>query len=141
MVNVRLVERILTDIKSNTEALRQADDISWEVYQNDVRNRRFVERSLHIMTEAVIDVGQHIISDNKLREPDSYRDTFAVLAENKIIDIGSLPIYEKMAAFRNLIVHYYERIDDEIVFGIFQRNLGDFDKFVQEISSYIQSEQ
>ncbi len=141
MVNVRLVERILTDIKSNTEALRQADDISWEVYQNDVRNRRFVERSLHIMTEAVIDIGQHIISDNKLREPDSYRDTFAVLAENKIIDIGSLPIYEKMAAFRNLIVHYYERIDDEIVFGIFQRNLGDFDKFVQEISSYIQSEQ
>jgi len=141
MVNVRLVERILADIKSNTEALRQADDISWEVYQHDIRNRRFVERSLHIMTEAVIDIGQHIISDNKLREPDSYRDTFVVLAENGIIDKVSLPVYEKMAAFRNLIVHYYERIDDEIVFGIFQRNLGDFDKFVKEITNYLRCEQ
>lgn len=137
MVDQVLVERILTDIKSNIRALRSADDISWEVYKTDMRSRRFVERSLHIMVEAVIDVGQHIISDEKLREPTSYRDTFAVLAENNIINTGNLKIYEKMAAFRNLIVHYYERIDDEVVFGIFQRNLKDFDLFVDEIAQFL----
>lgn len=137
MVDQVLVERILTDIKSNIRALQSADDISWEVYKTDMRSRRFVERSLHIMVEAVIDVGQHIISDEKLREPTSYRDTFAVLAENKIINIENLKIYEKMAAFRNLIVHYYERIDDEVVFGIFQRNLKDFDLFVDEIIQFL----
>ena len=73
MVDQVLVERILTDIKSNIRALRSADDISWEVYKADMRSRRFVERSLHIMVEAVIDVGQHIISDEKLREPISYK--------------------------------------------------------------------
>ena len=31
-----------------------------------------------------------------------------------------------MAAFRNLIVHYYEKIDDAVVFGVFQRDLTDF---------------
>ena len=102
-----------------------------------MRSRRFVERTLHILVEAVIDVGQHIISDENLREPVSYRDTFVVLAENKIIKTENLKTYEKMAAFRNLIVHYYERIDDEVVFGIFQRNLNDFDLFVSEIAGFL----
>ncbi len=132
-----LVERILADIKSNVRALRDANDISWEVYRTDVRNRRFVERSLHIMIEAVIDVAQHIVSDEKLREPANYKDTFAVLAENKIVSIDNLKIYEKMAAFRNLIVHYYERIDDEVIFGIFKKHLNDFETFVSEITQFM----
>lgn len=137
MVDQMLVERILADIKSNIQALRKADDISWEVYKTDMRSRRFVERTLHILVEAIIDVGQHIISDEKLREPISYRDTFAVLAENRVIRTENLKTYEKMAAFRNLIVHYYERIDDEVVFGIFQRNLNDFDLFASEIAEFL----
>lgn len=138
MVNHLLVERILSDINSNIHALRDADDITWEVYKTDMRSRRFVERSLHIMVEAVIDVAQHIISDEKLREPANYRDTFLVLAENGIINTQHLNIYEKMAAFRNLIVHYYERIDDEVVFGIFKKNLKDFEMFITEILQFMQ---
>jgi len=137
MVDQMLVERIVADIKGNINELRSADDISWEVYKTDMRSRRFVERTLHILVEAIIDVGQHIISDDKLREPISYRDTFAVLAENKIIRTENLKTYEKMAAFRNLIVHYYERIDDEVVFGVFRRNLNDFDLFASEILEYL----
>ncbi len=41
-----------------------------------------------------------------------------MLAENRIVSTDNLKTYEKMAAFRDLIVHYYERIDDEFVFGI-----------------------
>lgn len=83
MVDRLLIERILSDIRSNTQDLRQATDITWEVYKVDKRVRRFVERTLHILIEACIDIAQHIISDEKFREPDSYRDTvvtpFAVL--------------------------------------------------------------
>ena len=132
-----LVERILVDLKSNIELLHNVDDISWSLFKDDLRVRRFVERSLHVMIEAVIDVGQHIISDEKLREPESYRDVFTILAENKIIKTEDLPIYMKMASFRNLIVHYYERIDDEVVYGIFQKHLGDFDLFVSEIIEFL----
>jgi len=52
-----LVERIVADIKGNINELRSADDISWEVYKTDMRSRRFVERTLHILVEAIIDVG------------------------------------------------------------------------------------
>jgi uncharacterized protein YutE (UPF0331/DUF86 family) len=102
-----------------------------------VRARRFIERTLHIAIEGCIDVAQHIISDEKLREPTSYRDTFVVLAENRILNPDDLAKFENIASFRNLLVHYYERVDDSIVFGIFKNNLDDFDLFVEKIIRFL----
>jgi len=138
MVDRLLLEKTLGDIRANVRELKKARDINWEVYNSDVRARRFVERTLHILIEACIDVAQHIISDEGFREPSTYRDAFVVLTEEKIISTDLLPRLEQMAAFRNLIVHYYERIDDAIVFGIFQRNLSDFLAFADKISAYLE---
>jgi len=138
MVDRLLIERILSDINSNIGELRSADDIIWEVYLHDARSRRFVERTLHIIIEGMIDAAQHIIADKGLREPLSYRDSFVVLSESGILSREHLPCYEKIASFRNLIVHYYERVDNEIIYGIFKRNLGDFELFVQDISRFLQ---
>jgi len=137
MVNRILIERILTDIRSHIQDLTDASDITLESYRTEKRTRRFVERTLHILIEACIDVAQHIIADEKLREPESYRETFAVLAENGILRPGDLESFENMASFRNLLVHYYERLDDEIVYGIFKQNLSDFDLFVERIVEYL----
>ena len=67
----------------------------------------------------------------------SYRDTFAVLAEYGILRATDLPKFENIASFRNLIVHYYERVDDAIVYGVFKHNLSDFDLFVDRIVEYL----
>ncbi len=138
MVNRVLIERILSDIKSQVQDLSDAVDITWEIYRTDKRSRRFVERTLHILIEACIDVAQHIISDEKLREPASCRDTFTVLAEKDILRSSDLERFENMASFRNLLVYYYERIDDETVYGIFKQNLSDFDLFVERIVEYLE---
>lgn len=137
MVNKVLIERILSDIKSNVADLKRASDITWSVYSTDKRARRFVERTLHILIEACIDIAQHIISDEHFREPSNYRDTFAVLTENKILHQDDLENFENMASFRNLLVHYYEKVDDEVVFGIFKKNLDDFDLFASRIIEYL----
>jgi len=137
MVDRILIERILTDIKSHVQDLTDASDITWESYRTEKRSRRFVERTLHILIEACIDLAQHVIADEKLREPESYRDTFAILAENGILRPGDLERFENMASFRNLLVHYYERVDNEIVYGIFKQNLSDFDLFVERIVEYL----
>lgn len=137
MVDRILLERILANIKSNVKELRDAKDISWDIYRTDVRARRFVERTLHITIEGCIDAAQHIISDEQMREPISYRDTFTVLTEKKILLPEDLPRFENIASFRNLLVHYYEKVDDEIVYGIFRNNLSDFDLFVDRIVSFL----
>jgi uncharacterized protein YutE (UPF0331/DUF86 family) len=137
MVDRLLLGNILGDIWANIRELEKAKDITWELYQSDVRTRRFVERTLHILIEACIDIAQHFISDEGFREPSTYRDAFVVLAEENIVPADLLPRLEKMAAFRNLIVHYYEKIDDAIVFGVFQNNLTDFLDFAESISAFL----
>jgi uncharacterized protein YutE (UPF0331/DUF86 family) len=140
MVNRILAERILADIKANVHDLRNATDITWQIYRTDKRARRFVERTLHIVIEACIDIAQHIISDEGFREPTNYRDTFAVLTEQGILGKGDLERFENIASFRNLIVHYYERVDDAIVYRVFKENLPDFDLFVDRIINYLERE-
>jgi uncharacterized protein YutE (UPF0331/DUF86 family) len=137
MVDRILLERILSEITSEVNDLKNATDITWEVYKTDKRARRFVERTLHVIIEACIDIGHHIISDEKMREPSSYRDTFAVLSENDVLRPGDLERFENMASFRNLLVHYYERIDNEVVYGIFRKDLADFEFFVERIVEYL----
>jgi len=140
MVNRILAERILGDIKANVRDLRNATDITWEVYRTDKRARRFVERTLHIIIEACIDIAQHIISDEGFREPSSYRETFAILTENGILRKEDLERFENIASFRNLIVHYYERVDDAVVYGLFKENLSDFDLFLDRMIEYLERE-
>lgn len=140
MVNRIMVERMLSDIRSGIRDLTDATDITWAVFRTDKRARRFVERTLHIIIEACIDIAQHIISDEKFREPESYRDAFAVLAENNVLHAEDLAKFEKMAAFRNLLVHHYENVDEEIVFGIFKKDIEDANIFVERILDFLKAD-
>ncbi len=140
MVDKAMIERLLSDIRTNMAELRNANDIDWQTYQTDIRARRFVERTLHVSIEACLDIVHHIIADRKLREPASYRDAFAVLAENGVIPADELGQFQKMASFRNLLVHYYERVDDAVVFGLFKKNLSDFEVFTERIVGFLDRE-
>lgn len=140
MVDQLLIERILNDLRTFTLELRAVQDTSYDEFGENIQLRRFIERTLHIAIEAVIDISQHIIADQGWREAESYRDTFTVLKEHGVISGELLPKLHNMAAFRNLLVHYYERIDDAIIFGILKRNLTDFEEFERQIFSFVKTQ-
>ena len=57
------------------------------------------------MIETCVDIAGHIISDQKYRVPNGYADTFKVLHEEGIFDKYLFQTMEKMAKFRNIVVH------------------------------------
>ena len=69
--------------------------------------------------------------------PNSYADSFSVLAENGVVDNNRSHSLEKMAKFRNVVVHDYDRVDAEIVIGILKKNLDDFTKFKVAVVSFL----
>lgn len=115
MVDKEVIESLCISIRRSLKELSDAQDIDWNKFVKDNRSRRFVERLLQIAIEAMIDIGHHIISDEGFREPQSYRDVIKVLTENGILSEDDLPKYEKIASFRNILVHHYEKIDDSII--------------------------
>ena len=137
MVNEEVISRKLSQLNSYISQLRETTDIDWKKYQKDIRSRAFVERYLHLAIEEVIDIANHFVSFNRWREPRGYRDLFLILAEHKIIPPEELSTYQNMASFRNMLVHHYEKIDEQLVFGIFKKHLGDFDRFIEYIKKWI----
>ena len=139
MVDKELVSRKLSKLRGYVDELRRACDIDWVKYQSDLRSKAFVERYIHLAIEEVIDVANHIVSFNRWREPISFRDLFSVLSEHGVVPAHHLTAFQNMASFRNLLVHRYENIDDEMVFGIFKKRLGDFDLYIELISHWVRA--
>lgn len=137
MVNQDIVLRLLAGIEGFVSDLRNADDITHDRFLRDIRLQRFVERTLHLAVEACMDVAHHIISDEKWRDPDSYADAFVILAENGVLTAEQAKQFSMMARFRNKIVHYYEKVEPDLVFGIFKTRLQDFDVFVAAIRDWL----
>ncbi|GAB4271697.1 MAG: hypothetical protein Kow0092_26530 [Deferrisomatales bacterium] len=136
MVDREVISRKLSRRKTYLGELRRARDITWQRYETDVRSRAFVERYVHLAIESGIDIANHFVSFYGRREPAGCRDLFAVLAERGVIPAEELETFQRMASVRNLLVHPYERIDDEVVYGIFANRLDDFDRFAEPVEAW-----
>jgi len=99
----------------------------------DVRERRFVEHTLQLAIQAALDVGSHLVSDERLGEPDTSRDVFRLLARAGIVseDLGAR--LERMAGFRNVVVHLYQDVDVGIVRDVVENHLDDLLQFAAAI--------
>ena len=140
MVDKLLMGRKLAQIDTYLNQVKEYSKTSLVQYKNDWKTERIVERTLQILIEVCLDIANHLISDKEMRLPTGYADTFKVLSENKVINRRLFEALEKMAKFRNVVVHQYETIDPAIVISILHRNLSDFEKYKKAILQYLSSQ-
>ena len=139
MVDKLLIGRKLVQIDTYLKQIGDFSKISLNRYKINWKTQRIVERTLHVLIEVCIDIANHIISDQEMRLPTGYADIFKVLMENKVMGKNLCRTLEKMAKFRNIVVHQYETIDPMIVVSILHRNLRDFEKYKKAIIKYLSS--
>ena len=126
MVDKTLILRKLAELEEYLGQVKEYSSITVGQYSKDWKTQRVVERTLQMMIETCADVAGHIISDKGYRVPVTYADTFRVLYENGILNKDLFETMEKVAKFRNIIVHHYDKVDTEIVTGILKKDLNDF---------------
>ncbi len=81
------------------------------------------ERNLHLAIECLMDIGNHVISDRGYPKPENYVDIFRILAERGVIPKDLFQELVGMAAFRNVLVHDYLRLDRKRVYQILWEKL------------------
>jgi uncharacterized protein YutE (UPF0331/DUF86 family) len=93
--------------------------------------RRAVERALQLAVESMIDVAERILAAKRLSPADTAAQNLKSLQEIGILkDAGR---YAEMVRFRNFIVHRYEQIDPQIIYGLAKSKLGHFHHFIDEV--------
>lgn len=76
----------------------------------------------------MIDVGSHWVAKLGLGAPDSSRDLLERMERAGYLAAGATLRFGRIFAFRNRIVHPYDRVDDEIVFGVVRDHLADLEE-------------
>lgn len=128
--------KILSKIDELNQYLDELEKIKpqdYKEYENSIEKKRACERLLQISIESIIDICNILISSLKLGLPSDEEDMFKKLEKKKIITKNMTNILINMKGFRNILVHKYGTIQDELVFELLSEKLEDFDKFKKEI--------
>lgn len=131
MTDPDLVAKKLALIETCCRELRELARI--ERVRSDVRERRFVEHTLQLAIQAALDVASHIVSDERLGEPETNRALFALLEAAGWIAPPLSSALQRMAGFRNVLVHGYADVDLGIVEQAARDGLGDLERFVAAV--------
>ena len=122
----------IDEIDGYLEELDSLKPIELEDYINSIKDKRTCERLLQISIESVLDICNVLITELKLGLPADEEAVFDKLKDKGIITKGMAVILKEMKGFRNILVHKYGIVDNELVFENLS-NLQDFDKFKEEI--------
>jgi uncharacterized protein YutE (UPF0331/DUF86 family) len=79
--------------------------------------------------EQAIDLANHLIRREKLGIPNSSRESFLLLRDRGIIPAELADSLIRMAHFRNLLVHQYEKMDIDVVCNVIKKKLDDLIRF------------
>lgn len=138
MIDRPLIEKKLRKIEDFLRELEIVRIESYEGFMENIVTKRFIERSLELAIEQMIDICKHFVSALDLKEPETYSECFEILATGGIIPAETVSKFQSMVRFRNLLIHVYDGVDDSITYGIYIRHLGDFRDFIKVIRDYLQ---
>lgn len=117
----KCINRIHEEYQGNTENL------------DDYRKMDMIVLNLQRACEATLDLAMYVVSSRKLGLPQNKREAFEILEEQKVIDAKMKKSMQNMIGFRNIAVHDYKEIDEEILQDIIENNLNDLMEFARII--------
>ncbi len=126
----------LDEMVKYVEELKEMLPQEEEYFQNLV-GRRACEKTIEVAIESLIDVAAMIVSAQKLGLPASEDSIFDILTEREILSKELGEKLKDMKGFRNVLIHRYAHVDDEIVYHNLCNYLDDFYNFKDAIESYM----
>jgi uncharacterized protein YutE (UPF0331/DUF86 family) len=89
--------------------------------------------------QLIIDMGSYVISIKKLGIPQSLKDVFVILEQNKYLTHSLSANLQKMVGFKNVAVHDYQALDLDILKAAVSKHLKDFENFYTEIFHHFEN--
>jgi uncharacterized protein YutE (UPF0331/DUF86 family) len=129
----------VAELDSYLGELKQVSPATFDEYEA-VEKKRSCERLLQLCIECVIDVCKVIVSGLKLGLPSDENDLFKKLHARKIISEEMTKTLRGMKGFRNILIHEYAAVDDELVYSYVKTNINDFEEFKRQILAAISSQ-
>jgi uncharacterized protein YutE (UPF0331/DUF86 family) len=135
MMDRDLIAAKLTGIETYVQELRDLGRPA-DIHE-DVRERRFVERTLQIAIQAMLDVAANLLPDERSGEPEGSRGLVEYLERNGWLQADLAGQLRGWTSLRNTLIYDYESVDLEHVERIATHHLDNFLAFAQAIRQQV----
>lgn len=88
-----------------------------------------VTLNLQRAVQLTVDLATHVVRACSFGMPQTLKENFQILYQNKFIDKSLKERMENMVGFRNIAVHDYESINPAILKSIVENHLKDLEEF------------
>jgi uncharacterized protein YutE (UPF0331/DUF86 family) len=130
LAKLATIERCLKRIRTITGGKPDAID--------DLDTEEIVILNLQRGIQSAIDLTAHLISGRGWGLPESLKDHFRILADQKVVTAELAARLQAMVGFRNIAVHDYEQLNRNILKAILRDRLGDLEEFVRAVKGTLE---
>ena len=138
MIDPQATQAFLQTLSEYTEDLRTYQQLSRDEVIADRNYQSMIRYALQTAIRCVIDIANHLLIGGDLEQPSDSRSAILGLGRHGILPQDFAQEVASMSGLRNVIVHRYMTVDDELIYQFLQRCVTDFETFSQHIVTYLQ---
>jgi len=111
---------------------------TFENFMADNRNAASAESYLRRGIEALLDLGRHVLAKGFAVATTEYKEIGLRLSEVQVISKDTAVILQRIAGYRNRMVHFYHEISNEEIYNLCTTNIKDIETILQAILDWLQ---
>lgn len=136
-IDTVIVTTRLEFIARYLDNLKRFEQISLDDYLINFDNQLIIERILQLITQAAIDINEHILSKLNPGKSETNFNAFITLGKYGVISPELAQQIAPSSGLRNRLVHEYDDIDPQKVFESISFALQQYPLYVRQINSYL----
>jgi uncharacterized protein YutE (UPF0331/DUF86 family) len=145
MMPGKISKRVVTDrlawIDRMLAEIRSLPLSSLSSFMEDSRNIWTAESCLRRSLEALFDLGRHIAAKGFGEAVTEYKEIATALSRRGIVSTDEMKLMQKLAGYRNRLVHFYHDVSTEELYEICSSRLGDVEKMANILRTWIKNHQ
>jgi len=134
-----LIRSKMTEIMESIDLVRENLPDSFEDFSRLGLVKDGIYKRTEFAIENVFDICAIINADLLLEMPENDYRIVENLAKRDILTQEMAEKIRKMRGFRNIMVHRYGRIEDEIAYSLLRNSLDDFGQFIDLIERFLET--
>jgi uncharacterized protein YutE (UPF0331/DUF86 family) len=133
--------RVLRLLRSVTDdlAVLRAESAADDRRRADWLWLRGIKYTLVTAIEGCVDIAQHLCASEGWGPPRDNGDAVELLGRHGLLEIDLARRLRRAVGFRNVLVHEYIEVDDEIVLSRL-KDLSDLDSFVAAVAEWVSTQ-
>lgn len=133
----QIIETKIAEIRDNLSIIQDNLPSETEEFIQLGLVKDGIYKKIEFCIQTIYDICSILNTDLHLGIPEGDESIIDNLSRRKLFNDNIAEKLKQMKGFRNILVHRYGKINDELAFDVLKNNLDDFDTFLEIIENYL----